>query len=342
MNPREINIKLSYIQGLRPVVLDELKKNNFKILQESDDSVYSVCSEDRIGEIKKLRSITRAYAVIQNTAYNPTYISKHKSVLASLVEQVITHDSFKTFKISCAGADSLEVRSIATYIKSTYTLDECEDADLKIHIIKPEDVWEIGIQITSRPLSVRDYKVAHMKGAMDPTIAYAVNSFCNLDSVHTYLNVFSGSGSLLIEARQCYANLEKMIGFDNDKSHLSLSIQNIKKAGLIQKVQVKEADIFDTPAFGTFDVIVSDVPFGMLISKGHDLQSLYTAFIDYSQTALNPGGRLIVYTSEYERMESILQNSQFNIIQSLQLKLMTGVGAYMRPKILVCEFKKNI
>ena len=129
------------------------------------------------------------------------------------------------------------------------------------------------------------------------------------------------------------------MGFDNNKKHLSLSIKNIKKVGFIKRVQVKEADIFDKPNFGTFDAIVSDLPFGMSISKNEDLEKLYTNFIQYCEDILNNGGRLVIYTSEYELIEPILLKSQFKIVQSLQLKFITNVDAYLRPKIIVCEFK---
>lgn len=334
-----MKIKLSYITGLKTVVLGELKKHNFEIISEDIDSVFMEFSENNIKEAKKLRSVARAYLVAQDSIYHPTYISNHKSVLGNLIDIVIKNDAFKTFKISCAGSDSPEVRDIAKYIKDTYELQESDEADLKIHIIKTDDIWEIGVQITPRPLSVRDYRVVNMSGAMDPTIAYAVNSFCNLDSAHSYLNIFSGSATLLIEAGQCYPNLNKLIGFDNEKKHLSLSIQNIKKAGLIEKVQVKEFDIFNKPDLGKFDVIVSDLPFGMSISKGENLEKLYETFIQYCESVLNTGGRLVVYTSEYEIIELLLLKSQFKVVQSLQLKFITNVDAYLRPKIIVCEFK---
>ncbi len=339
MNDKVLQLKLSYITGLRPVVLDELKRFNFKILNEAEDSVFIEFSEEIISKVKKLRSVSRAYLVLQSNIYHPTYISNHKSILGNLIDIVVKYDNFKTFKISCAGSDSPEVRSIAKYIQGTYRMEEIDEADLKIHIIKLEDIWEIGIQITPRPLSVRDYKVINMSGAMDSTIAYAVNSFCNLDSAHSYLNVFSGSATLLIEAVECYSNLEKLIGFDNNKKHLSISIQNIKKADLINKILIKEADIFEKPDFGMFDAIVSDLPFGMLISKDKDLEKLYTTFIQYCEGTLNAGGRLVVYTSEYDLIEPILLKSQFKIVQSLQLKFITNADAYLRPKIIVCEFK---
>lgn len=342
MNELEIKLKLSYVIGLKPVVLKELKRLNFEILDEADDSVYIQFSEDAISETKHLRSVARAYVVLQSDKHHPAYISNHKSVLGSLIDIVIKENEklFESFRIICAGSDSPEVSSISKYIQETYSLKESEEADLKIHIIKPEDVWEIGIQITPRPLSVRDYKLVNMSGAMDPTIAYAVNYFCNLERATTYLNIFSGSATLLIEAGLSFSNLEKLVGFDNKKKHLSLSVQNIKKAGLIKKVQIKEADIFDNPDFGKFDAIASDLPFGMLISKNEDLERLYKTFVDYCEEKLKLNGRLVVYTSEYELIESVLLKSRFKIMQSLQLKLITNANAYLKPKIIVCEFKK--
>lgn len=339
MTDSEMKIKLSYITSLKPVVLDELKKFNFEIISEDTDSFFIEFSEKAIQQVKKLRSVARVYLVMQGDTYHPTYISNHKSVLAGLIDMVIEYYDFKTFKISCAGSDSPEVRSIARYIRDTYILEENDEADLKIHIIKLDSGWEMGVQITPRPLSVRDYRVVNMSGAMDPTIAYAVNSFCNLDSAHSYLNIFSGSATLLIEAGQCYPNLNKLLGFDNEKKHLSLSIQNIKKAGLIERVQVKEMDIFDKPDLGKFDAVVSDLPFGMSISKGKNLEKLYETFTKYCEGVLNTTGRLVIYTSEYEIIEPILLRSKFKMVQSLQLKFITNVDAYLRPKIVVCEFK---
>ena len=212
---------------------------------------------------------------------------------------------------------------------------------MKIHIIKLDEIWEIGVQITSRPLSFRDYKMKNMSGAMDPTIAYAVNSLCELESANSYLNIFSGSATLLIEAGQCYPNLKQLIGFDNNKKSISLAIQNIKKAGLIKKIQLKEKDIFDKPDLGKFDVITSDLPFGMSISKNEDLENLYRCFVEYCQETLNHGGKLAVYTSKHEILKQIILESRLKIIKTLELKFITSVNAYLRPKIFVCRLKQS-
>lgn len=341
MSISEVKLKLSYITGLKSVVFDELKKFGFEILDENDDSFFVEFSEKKLQEVKKMRSVSRAYLVLQDNKYHPAYISKNKSILGKLASVILRYDIFKTFKLSCAGSNSREAQSITKYIRDMFSLREQEDADLKVHIIKLKHTWEIGIQITPRPLSVRGYKVVNMSGGMDPTIAYAANSLAKLESANSYLNIFSGSATLLIEAGKSYPKLERLLGFDNNKKHLSFSIKNIKKAGLINQIQVKEADILNAPDFGIFDAIVSDLPFGMSISKNEDLEKLYTTFIRYCEQKLNPKGRLVIYTSEFDIIESILRISQFKIIKSLQLKFITNVDAYLRPKIVVCEFKRG-
>lgn len=341
MNNSKLEIKLTYISGLREIVLAEIKQfENLHLVREGEDSLYLDFISD-LTIIKKLRSITRAYIVVRNIGYNPYYLSKHKSILGDLVEIIVGANKklFKTFKITCAGSDSTEVKNIAGYIQKTYQLLEQEEADLKIHLVKLSDFWEVGVQITPKPLSVRDYKIKNMSGAMDPTIAYAVNSLCELEKADTYLNIFSGSATLLIEAGLSYPNLKHLIGFDNNKKHLSLAMQNIKQAGLIEKIQLKEKDIFTKPDLGKFEVITSDLPFGMVISKNENLESLYQSFIEYCGETLSDDGRMVVYTSEHELLKKIILASDFKIVKNLDLKFMTSANSYLYPKIFYCQFK---
>ncbi|MFC1678207.1 methyltransferase domain-containing protein [Patescibacteria group bacterium] len=343
MNNLKLEIKLAFISGIKDIVLNEIGQySDLRVIKKKDDTLYLDFVQD-ISQIIRLRSVVRAYIVVQDSNYNPYFISKHKSIIGSIIAIVDkdTKDQFKSFKIICTGSDSPEVRSIAKYIEDTYKLTEEEDADMKIHITKSDNIWEVGIQITPRPLSVREYKARNMEGAMDSTIAYAVNSLCKLENVDSYLNVFSGSATLLIEAAQCYPNLKKLIGFDNSKEYLSLAILNIKKAGLLTKIKLKEEDIFSNPKLGKFNVITSDLPFGMLISKYEDLEELYQCFVEYCQGTLSPQGILGVYTSNYKMLKKIIRKSKFQIIKELNLKRITSTNTYLYPRILICTFKKD-
>ncbi len=334
----KLKLKLAYVPGLRDVVFDEInKKTDFEIVREDKDAFYINYIED-FDKIQVLKTVSRVYLVHRNEKFNPPFISNHKSILSNLINIVVSKNearAFKSFKINCAGSDTKEILEIKDYIVSELKFEEKDEADLKIYIAKIDGAWEVGLQITPRPFSLREYKVRNMSGAMDPTIAYSLNYLCGLENYKTYLNIFSGSATLMIEAGLNYENLEKIMGFDNNKEYLSLSIQNIKKAGLIKKLSVKELNIFDRPDLGKFDVITSDLPFGMIISKGEDLESLYKTFIEYCEASLNQGGKLGVYTSEFKLFEKLVANSSFKLEKEININLITSEDEYLPVKMLI-------
>lgn len=336
----DLKIKLEFINGLKDIVLNEIKQYpDFQVIKNNDNHVYLAFKND-FSLLKNLRSVLRVFIISENLNYSPLYLAKHKSIVGNIISLVSQdNNSFKTFKIICAGSDSLVVRSIADYVHDTFGLAKKDEADLKIHIVKNNGMWEVGIQISPKPLSVRSYKIKNMEGAMDPTIAYAVNSLCNLREANSYLNVFSGSATLLIEAGQCYPNIKKIVGFDISKEALSLSMKNIKESGLIKIIKVKEADIYNKPQLGKFDVITADLPFGMLVSKFEDLESLYQVFIDYCQETLSDNGTLIIYTVKSDLLKKLIKQSDLKIIKSLNLKLFVSSKVYIHPTIFVCKRK---
>ena len=356
-NELQLNIKLSYLPGLKSVVLAEVSRfPKLKVVGAGDEELYLEFFPG-FKMVKKLRSILNAYIIKRSPVLHTRFISNHKSILGDIVEGIIddSGETFKTFKISCAGSDSPEAKEIRDYIILTYKLVESESADMEIYIGKSE-MWEVGVRITARPLSLRDYKVSNIPGGMNATIAYAMNSLCNLEKMDggkndaavakSYLNICSGSATLLIEAGLINPDL-KLLGFDNNGKSIALAVENIKRAGLIKKIQLRNVDIIEEAKIAVVspaeiekrDFIAADLPFGMQIAKGEDLTKLYTAFISYSEKALNQDGTLAVYTTETELFESLLKDSKFKIIKTLELKVSTVVDAYIFPKIFICAIK---
>lgn len=333
-------LKLTYIPGLKQVVLQELETNPIiKIIEATDAFMY--IQAPAIDGLMSLRSVINVFLINKSETLTPKFISSHKSILGKLIEKIVGSDPlFKTFKLSCAGSNSKEVQSIKKFIAKTYKLVEADEADLEVYIGKVGTSWECGVRITPRPLSLRTYKKENIKGALNPTIAYAMNTFCNLDIIHSYLNIFSGSATLLIEAGISNPKLQ-LIGFDNDGKRNAAAIQNIKAAGLIKSISLKTADIFDNPDLGTVDCITSDLPFGMQINETDDLPSLYKAFLEYCEQTLHKNGKLVVYTAQHQLFENTLQSSLFKIDKIVDLTIPTSVSTriYLHPKIFVCYLK---
>ncbi len=334
-------VKVAFISGLRNIVLAEIAQYPELVLHHQFGDEIFLELPTSLETIRGLKSITNTYIVRQDTTLHPKFINSHKSILGELVEMTLdNHEKeFKTFSLSCAGSDSEEIQNIIKFVSMQYRLVHNEDADMKIHIGKLDnDSWEIGVCLTPRPLSVRNYRVVNIQGGMNPTIAYAMNSFCNLEHTESYLNIFSGGATLLIEAGLVNNNL-KLQGFDIDGKRIADSVKNIKQAGLIKTISLKTADIYDKPEFGMFDVIASDLPFGQLVGKNTDLKNLYETFVEYCETHLSPTGTLAVYTSEHELLKKLLDTSKLEIKETLSLKLITSVNSYLYPKIFICRFK---
>jgi len=366
-----ILIKITLIPGLKATVLDELAKYpELNIAEQGEDKLF-LDYIPNFQNVLLLRGVLNAYVIRRGEKYNPFYISNHKATIGDLVEIALGRNKvedvkprksktpltpaeksrlnkikqeslktpFKSFRLRCAGSDTKEVKEIQNYITTTYKLNNTEDADMEIYINKPSLIWEVGVRLSPRPLSLRNYRVANIKGGLNPTIAYAMNTFCNLETAKSYLNVFSGSGTLLIEAGISNPDL-KLIGFDIDGKSNALAILNIKKAGLIKQIHLQTADIYNKPHLGKFDVIASDLPFGMQISSKVNLDSLYGTFVKYCEETLNADGTLVICTTEYKVLEKALEDSKFDTIKTLDLVVSTSVqNIYLYPRIFVCKFK---
>ena len=333
--------KLEFIEGGIIYVKQELNNlllSDFIIKEESKFMYLEKNPKIKIDIIKNLRTITKAYSVLESPKLTPKYIAKNKSILGNLVKEIIELDEFDTFFIQCAGDDTPEIKSILRYISQEFKLEyDNNNPDLKIHIIKIKDLWEIGVQITTRPLSTRSYRISHISGALNPTIASGMNLLADIQSAKSYLNPFSGSGTFLIEALISNPNLQEIIGFDIDKSALTASIQNIKEAGFIRKIKIKSLDITDNLDLGKFDIITADLPFGMVISKHTNLEDLYQKFIELSKNHLAKNGKMIAITSEIDLFRKTIQKSKLKIIKEISLKQFTSVNSYLKTSIFLCK-----
>jgi 23S rRNA G2445 N2-methylase RlmL len=230
------------------------------------------------------------------------------------------------------------VLSLASYIEERFRLTSHDEADLKIQIIKPDSLWEIAIQTSSIPVSMRTYKEFHMSGGIRPSVAYALNRLCHLENAETYLNLCSGSGTLLIEAGLAYPQL-RLIGIDHDSKANSMAIRNATKAGLIRRTLIHTASVHALPDVGICDAIVADLPFGMAIAKDDDLHALYTACISYAETHLAPRGVLALYTTEHDTLLRVLSASRFIVEHEYSLHLVTSVHSYLTPRIYICRLR---
>jgi tRNA (guanine6-N2)-methyltransferase len=330
-------IRINYIKGLEDFVQDELLSLEFNHHMDSHGFV------DFIGNyplLHKAKTISDVYLEFSAKYLNPKYLSNHKSIVGELIEKVLENSNkyeYSTFSLSAAGSDSPELQEIVKYISNEFTLVKEDTGNLKIEIGYRNNEWILSCRTTPRPLSLRSWRVCNIEGGMNSTIAHCINSITYPMPSQRYLNIFSGSATLLIE-RALENRASDLLGFDYNGKTNACAIQNIKGAGLIKNIAIKNLDINDSPDLGKFDVIVSDLPFGIKISKDLDLYELYKSTVEYILNTLSAEGIAVLYTSKFEILEKVLDDLKIKIDVSYPLVLPTSKGDYLYPRIY--KFRK--
>lgn len=327
-----MKIKYEFIPGLEDIVSKEITTTLGVPTSKKSKGILITEFVENPNALKNLKSVNNVYYLITDHAYNPKYLSKNIEILFQLIDKVIVNGKFGSFNIDCAGDKTKEILSIIHQIEHRYRMPHKAEADLQINYGKHDNEWEIAIRLTNRPLSLRDWREVNIPGGLNPTIAYAMNVLTQPKSRDTYLNIFSGSGTLLIERANWEA--QSWLGIDINGLYNSYAIKNIKKASLLKRIKIRKYDINELPDLGKFDVITANLPFGIQQSKGENIEELYRNFIITSKKSLNKGGRLVAYTIHDELLGKYANEFGIGLDGKLSLEVQTSINTKIFPKIL--------
>lgn len=347
MENEDLLFKITFIDGLKDFVVSELKNFDIKIEFIKENVLFVRCDHFKVDSLLSLKSVIDVELCNINAKFNPKYLSNHKNILGKMIDKVLifSTNKFKSYYISCAGSDTVEIFELKQFVEYNYKLVWEQQADLRINIGKIYDEWIISIRISNRPLSLRNWKVSNVEGGLNPTIAYCMNILSCPEPDERYLNVMSGSATLLIE-RAIYMGAKQLVGFDHDGVRNTLAIENIKKAKLIKLIQLNTQDIFNEPNFGQFRTITCDLPWGQLVGKKENLEDLYNKFLIYVSRYLQIDGSCVILTLNKDIVQKILCSLGLVIENEIRLKISTNTKniykVYINPIILTIHKNKFI
>lgn len=180
----------------------------------------------------------------------------------------------------------------------------------------------VGIRIFDRPLSHRGYKVAHVPGALRPTVAAAlIRLGCPDGTHHRVWDPFCGSGTILCEA---FLAGQDTYGTDIDNEAVTASRGNL---GTLDRSLWGRVELADSTEIKTWkrhtqaDVIATNLPWGKQVSI-KSKQKLYDAIYGGIGELLERGGRAILVTTETERIRARFRRSQAASIQEWKIGLL--------------------
>ncbi|HWR66853.1 MAG TPA: class I SAM-dependent RNA methyltransferase [Bellilinea sp.] len=191
--------------------------------------------------------------------------------------------------------------------------DESPKAQLVL-VRMDNDECTISLDTSGEPLHRRGYRLAVAKAPLRETLAAAMLLASGWDRTSTLLDPFCGSGVIPIEAAMLAAGAApgfqrnfafmdfpgfkaetwnaltreaagairpptgQILGSDRDAGAIKVAVENAERAGTAQWIQFSQAAISAIQPPAGSGWVVTNPPYGVRISSGNDLRSLYTQF----------------------------------------------------------------
>ncbi len=306
------------IEGLHDIALAEVKaaiQGQGRISRKHPERGISFRYEGVPRDLFSLKTVIAVYEVLSFDVPRPKALLGHQHFhrLLDAIGQIrglYAEDTFQSLHIGAAGSQSSVMRRIQDEISQHLSLPYNRyEGDLLLRIRRPPenaDGWQVLVRLTPRPLATRSWRVCNMKGALNATVAQAMIRLLRPTSGDDFLNLASGSGSLLIE-RAAWGAAQSIVGYEIAPDTLDCAQQNIEASGY-SEIDLRMGDVTDLPLpSNRFNTLAADLPFGNLVGSHDDNQTLYPALLQEAARVATEDARFTLITHEIRLMEQLLQ-----------------------------------
>jgi len=231
-------------------------------------------------------------------------------------------DTFSTFYVSAAGADSPVMTRLKETIAGKTGLIARDTGDLQIRLRRSGDGWEALTRLSPRPLTARSWRTCHREGSLDAAVAHAMVLLTQPAAADVFVNLCCGSGTLLIE-RLARMPATMVAGCDIDPEALKCAQTNVTAAGYSKRIELADWDARSIPMpDSAADALVADLPFGTQVGSHAQNVPLYPAILREAARIARPGARFCLLTGEIRLMTELLERSKhWTVEQSLRIRL---------------------
>lgn len=165
------------------------------------------------------------------------------------------------------------------------------------------------------------YRKNKISASINPVTANIISALAEKYIVknESVLDCFSGTGTMLIEFAKRYET-KVTVSSDIDRSAIEMAKENFELADI---KTAKEFYVSDAAKFfykDKFDVVISNLPFGIRVLRHDAVKRLYKGFIGNLRTLLSDDGIAILVTTDGKDLRKELLNNSFNIKAELRIE----------------------
>ncbi len=180
------------------------------------------------------------------------------------------------------------------------------------------------------------YRKQTIPASINPVTAASVMRICRpyMKSNARVLDPFCGSGTMLIE-RGLIAKTQSLVGVDISSSAIRAACENRRASG--QKIALIHGDALQFGA-SKYDEVVSNMPFGIRVSKHTDNERLYAVFAVRLAKLLEDDGYAFLFTLEKKLLrDSVRKVSELRIVYE---EIFESGG--LSPSLYIIKKERNI
>jgi len=295
--------------------------------------------ETRLNNVQQLKLVTAVYLSQVYPVPRPKALLGHQHFqgLLKQIEVAMLHEpgAFRTFHLAAAGDDSSVMQRIKSEISaSTGLMADDEGGDLWIRMRRDAQKtgWEILVRTSRRPLVTRPWRVRDWPGAVNAVLAHAAIRLTRPSPEDVFLNIGSGSGTILIE-RGMSGPSRMLIGVETNADVIDIAQENAQSVPYV-RLNWLHADAQKLPIPSqSVDALAADLPFGVLIGSTESNEELYPALLNEAARVAKPGARFAIITQSVRVMDSLLPSQRLWQVEDV-LKVTQG-GLHPRLYTLV-------
>ena len=327
-------------EGLLPIASSEIaaligKEGSIGRSHRADSLAFHY--KGNFQKLLGLRKVLAVYRLLRFDLPRPKALLGHQHFqrILEAIRPIITHARFQSLYISAAGSDSSVMLRLKEELAKALNLriaEEEGDLLLRLRRSPHSDGWELLIRLSPRPLASRNWRICNYQGALNASVASAMISLLNPTPDETFLNIASGSGTILIE-RALEISARCLLAVDNSLEALDCARTNIQAAAC-EGIELIHGDATKLPfPDAYFDSLAADLPFGQLVGSHSENQKLYPTLLHEAARVAKSRARFVLISHEIKLMEQCLRVSKDWTVLKQQMVTLTG----LHPRIFLLE-----